>query len=54
MTIDGTNKLHLFVTIIAGLFGLYMIMFGDFQTRVTGFLILLADIIFLGKFYEKL
>ncbi len=54
MTIDGASKLHLFATTIVGLFALYMIMSGELQTRSAGFLLLIADLFFFGKFYEKL
>ena len=54
MSIDGASKPHLFATIIVGLFAVYMIMSGAFETRVLGFLVLILDLVFFAKFYEKL
>ncbi len=54
MSIDGASKPHLFATAIVGLFALYMIMFGSSEARIAGFLLLIADILLFGKFYEKL
>lgn len=54
MSIDGASKPHLFATVVVALFAIYMIMFGSFETRIAGFLLLLLDLLFFGKFYEKL
>ncbi|MBI3413241.1 MAG: hypothetical protein HY051_04130 [Candidatus Aenigmarchaeota archaeon] len=54
MSIDGASKPHLFATFVVALIALYMIMFGSFEMRVAGFVLLAADLIFYGRFYEKL
>ncbi|MBI1972047.1 MAG: hypothetical protein HYS53_01980 [Candidatus Aenigmarchaeota archaeon] len=54
MSIDGASKPHLFATVVVGLFALYMIMFGSFEARITGFLILVLGLLVFAKFYEKL
>ncbi|MBI4176967.1 MAG: hypothetical protein HY516_01225 [Candidatus Aenigmarchaeota archaeon] len=54
MSIDGASKPHLFATFVVALVAINMIMFGPFDTRLAGFLLLILDAILFGKFYEKL
>ena len=54
MTRDGASKVHLFVSFVVAIVALAMVINNTFEIRVAGILLLLADIIQFGMFYEKL
>ncbi|MFH0890375.1 MAG: hypothetical protein V1836_04545 [Candidatus Aenigmatarchaeota archaeon] len=54
MTIDGAGKIHFLATFVVAVAAVYLVVTGQFETRLLGFAILIADIIQFGLFYEKL
>ncbi len=54
MSIDGAGKLHVFVCFVVALAAIGMIAQGNSEARAAGLVLLVLDVLFLGKFYDKL
>ncbi len=54
MSIDGAGKLHFFVTFVTAAISVSMVASNSFETRLAGFALLVACLLFFAKFYEKL